>query len=47
VIGFKQTRKKGVGALFLVLAWLFAAIGIEKLIGTRVEAWRASRTKML
>jgi peptidoglycan/LPS O-acetylase OafA/YrhL len=44
--GVQQAGEKKVDGTLLVVASLFAAIGIEKLIGTRVEEWRARRTKM-
>ena len=47
LLGVQQAGEKNVDGALLVVASMFAAIGIEKLIGTRVEAWRASRTKML
>jgi peptidoglycan/LPS O-acetylase OafA/YrhL len=47
VLGVQQAGEKRVAGIVLLGASVLAAIGIEKLIGTRVEAWRASRTKML
>ena len=47
LLGVQQVGEKKVDGALLVVASMFAAVGIEKLIGTRVEAWRASRTKML
>jgi hypothetical protein len=43
LLGVQQAGEKKVDGTLLVAASMFAAIGIEKLIGTRVEAWRASR----
>jgi peptidoglycan/LPS O-acetylase OafA/YrhL len=47
LLGVQQAGEKKVDGTLLVVATILAAIGIEKLVGTRVEAWRASRTKML
>jgi peptidoglycan/LPS O-acetylase OafA/YrhL len=47
LLGVQQAGEKKVDGTLLVVASILAAIGIEKLVGTRVEAWRASRTKML
>jgi len=47
LLGVQQAGEKKVDGTLLVVASIFAAIGIEKLVGTRVEAWRASRTKLL
>lgn len=47
LLGVQQAGEKKVDGTLLVVTSIFAAIGIEKLVGTRVEAWRASRTKLL
>ena len=47
LLGVQQAGEKKVDGTLLVVASMFAAIGIEKLIGTRVEAWRVRRTKLL
>jgi peptidoglycan/LPS O-acetylase OafA/YrhL len=47
VLGVQQSGEKRVAGIVLLGASILAAIGIEKLIGTRVEAWRASRTQAL
>jgi len=43
VLGVQLAGEKIVGGSVLLVASMIAAIGIEKLIGTRVEVWRASR----
>ena len=47
VLGAQQTGEKLVGGSILLGASMIAAIGIDKLIGTRVEVWRAKRTVKL
>ncbi len=47
LLGAQQTGEKRVAGTVLLAASIVAAIGIEKLIGTRVEAWRANRTQAL
>ena len=47
VLGVQQTGEKIVGGSILLVASMIAAIGIDKLIGTRVEVWRAKRTTEL
>jgi len=47
VLGVQQSGEKRVAGTVLLGASILAAIGIEKLIGTRVEAWRANRTQAL
>jgi peptidoglycan/LPS O-acetylase OafA/YrhL len=47
VLGAQQTGEKIVGGSILLVASMIAAIGIDKLIGTRVEVWRAKRTVTL
>jgi peptidoglycan/LPS O-acetylase OafA/YrhL len=47
VLGVQQSGEKRVAGIVLLGASILAAIGIEKLIGTRVEAWRARRTRAL
>jgi len=47
VLGVQKAGENRVEGIVLLGASVLAAIGIEKLIGTRVEAWRASRTKLL
>jgi len=46
-LGAQQTGEKRVAGTVLLAASIVAAIGIEKLIGTRVEAWRESRIRSL
>jgi peptidoglycan/LPS O-acetylase OafA/YrhL len=47
VLGVQESGEKRVAGIVLLGASILAAIGIEKLIGTRVEAWRARRTRAL
>jgi len=47
LLGAQQTGEKRVAGTLLLAASIVAAIGIEKLIGTRIEAWRATRTQAL
>lgn len=47
LLGAQQTGEKRVAGTVLLAASIVAAIGIEKLIGTRVEAWRESRMRSL
>jgi hypothetical protein len=47
LLGAQQTGEKRVAGTVLLAASIVAAIGIEKMIGTRIEAWRATRTQAL
>jgi peptidoglycan/LPS O-acetylase OafA/YrhL len=47
LLGDQQTGEKRVAGTVLLAASIVAAIGIEKMIGTRIEAWRATRTQAL
>jgi len=47
LLGAQQTGEKRVAGTVLLAASIVAAIGIEKLVGTRIEAWRASRVQAL
>jgi peptidoglycan/LPS O-acetylase OafA/YrhL len=47
VLGVQQSGEKRVAGIVLLGASILAAIGIERLIGTQVDAWRASRTRGL
>jgi peptidoglycan/LPS O-acetylase OafA/YrhL len=45
ILGAEQAGEKKVAGIVLLAGSIFAAIGIEKLIGARIEAWRATRTQ--
>ena len=47
IFGAEQAGVKKVEGIFLLAASILSGIGIEKLIGARVAAWRASRTQAL
>jgi peptidoglycan/LPS O-acetylase OafA/YrhL len=47
ILGAEQAGEKRVTGIVLLAASIFAAFGIERLIGTRVEAWRSSRRQAL
>ena len=47
VQGVEQGGQNQVSGLLQLVVSLFAAIGIEAMIGNRVEAWRSKRAQIL